>query len=744
MTTSINAVTSIVLEGRSQSSAATVDSSFPQATLDSSAEVWLLSTQDTTVDQYIRVSGTTISGGSITFPISGVPTAKLTRNTWQFIIWGLNGNTAPTPVPTSQYFAIKSIRGSLAEISISTISPLSSQLIQWQFLSAVTNFTVISPQYTRPILNSAGSFRWDFSFSTNRPWYYTDQVIFDLSAFTTASQNSNANTVKCRITDTKDIILQQFSSCTYSQPNITIVAIQRPLLVAALATSLDFNAGGIRIYIDGVRGIGAQAITTVNGKVVFGGYIGGSTVALTKSSSTADVAAPTDVASKAFPSGYPVLNKVWLYPSALGIHAFTLITNAQITDQFRITIEFPTYYNPGLAVRSGYVFCTVNDQAASCIVVGPRSLQVIGLPTSISSGNTFVLKVGNIPSPATTTTTDVFWIQINSDRSDAASTVVYAGTVSDTAGQSQTITPLHVNWLNVSLTATRAAATYTWTFNQIGSTDSDTNRSVHVLFPEAWGLSWGIFTPVCSVIDYANASLVYTKSQTIFGDIVMLNLSTTLPMNRIVNLVCDQVRTPDNETTYPSQDIHIRVVSLDGTRVYQQSASNVHNVNWGLQFSNNPNIQYIDWAGTPSTFANPVPITRGTYGPQGSALRFLIPSRSSKPLRFSFQPQFFIPSTNPLDVPVGSQDASFWLGCPSSTPLNRYGLTLSVNESTSYIMPKPLYINVTLDKLSWSFPRSQSRVHQSELMPAKSDHSVTSPSPQLVQPTPTSQSHQPQ
>lgn len=690
----ISGIDTIIIEGRNYSAPASSDTNFPQSSMDSNAECWLVSTSDSSISNYLSITCPSAPSGTLTFSGLSVASPKDTQSSWQIIVWGLSGNTAPSPPPTSLYFMIKSQRSS--SIVDQSVTTLASNLVPWPILPSTTNFTIQSPTYTRGILNSRGSFRWDFSLPSTRPVYYKDNIVFYLDAISTSSQNANANILKCRITDSTGVVNQNFRSCTFSSTtspaSLTIVTLQRGSFAV-----FDFAMNGVRVMLDGVQAIALQTIKTVSGKVFFGGVSGGTTVSLTKDNTATDLVVPSDQTTKAFPSSYPAITKYWAAPGSFGDIAFTLISSVQFNETCRITIEFPTYYNPGLTTRSQVLFCSVDGVSTNCQVSGPRTLQIDGFPSAKSANTAFTVRVSGISAPSITTA-DNFWIQLNQDLSDSATTVIYAGSISETIVPSATITPFHVNWMNVTTANTRSTTTFTWTCNPIGAQNYTTNHSVHILFPPSWGLAWGVFTPTCQIIDYATPSTIYSAPQTIMGDNVYLNLQATLLQKQIVNIACQNIRTPDSDPSYASQDIQIRIVDQNGSTIFQHSAPSVHNLNFGYQFLKSTTLSYVNWdTTTSSSITSPISIPRGTFGTQ---LILNMPARSVRTFQVAVTPSTFAFWPTPFNVTTGQTSSKTFIGCSQGTAVNRYALLFTLSDSSSYTAPPVAYVKVTMSKVN--------------------------------------------
>jgi len=649
----------------------------------------------------------TVTNGVITF--SWTSTTELMKSynsttAWTFILWGLNGNTpSASPTLNATYYAT-TIRSTQSGVDQ---SPKSSQavLAVWSYSNSLSNALVTSNiQYQRPILGARGHFRWDFSFPSWRPWFYNDKLVFNLESVITTSSNNQVSVVKCRITDANDQIQQYFKSCTLtpSVPSLTLISVTSPIFISSTASgAIDFPlTASLRVYLDNIVTIGLQTVKTVYGTLTFSGATTGATTSLSKLSSVNDMPALSALAStQAFVTS-PTLTKYWPSANQNQDLLFGMTTSMPINDTCRITIVFPSYYNHALNVKSHIPICTVNGQATFCAVDFPRSLRIEGFPAALASGSSFVIRVVGVAAPAATFTIENFWISINQDKSESLTTTTFAGTLSDTNTLTTALpAPIHVNWHTVSTTNTRTTATWTWAFTTLAASTHDTSKVVQIIFPDSWAVAQGYSLPVCSVADWSSSS-VYSSSQTQIGNVIGLNITTTFNGTAIVLLSCNSIRTPEpDSSTYPSQDIQIRLADASGAAASYLSAPSVHNVNYNLGFTRAVSLQTINWAQASSLIV-PLQVTRGTYS---APLTLNLPSsRSSKVFQISStNTQFgFYPS--PVNVTTGLLNLNTLLGCASSVPINYYVLTFTTTESVSYTIPQSIAVLVASNKLTMS------------------------------------------
>jgi hypothetical protein len=712
-------VDNIVLVGKNGTSGL-ADSQFPYGTLDGATVCRLYpGSNPTSLDQANFVSCNANAGsGSLIISGFSILSNQTYITTWTIYIWGFNGagwTSTLTTSPASTQFLMQTYLGSNTFV-VDQSSTTAANFINWTLTNTSTNLFSISTTtlgYQRPLIGARGWFRFDISFS-QRTWFYSDKVVLNLDSIISSTVNVNTSVVKCRITDTSDNIWQSFQSCTLSPastpPTVTIIGLNPYYAVYPI----DFSAStGIRVYLDNMVTLTPQSNKTIYGYVQFmGTAANGTTQVLTRANTTSDFTAANVSTTQAFSSAGANITKWWSQANDNQDLTFSLSTSTAFNSSCRVTIVFPSYYNPGLTTRSVTPYCTVNGVYSQCVVGqltiatsnaisnslanGQRQLVIYGASTSSTAGSSIVIRVNGISAPPASYVAESFWIQINGDNSESTSTIIYAGAVLD-ASYSTTNTliyALNVNWFTISSSTSRSTATFTWTFAlNVTAGIVNTTQAVQVIFPDNYGLAWGEFTPTCMVMDNINSTIVYASAQSIFGDLVQLNVSTQIPAGNVVVLSCQNIRTPLTDTTYRSQDVTIRVADMNGGAVYQRSAPGVHNVNSSYAFAKGSSQTYITWSQTSSSFA-PLALTSGTYN---LALTATVPSKSSR--SFTISPSdsrfAFLSSAAPFWLVTGYTQNGTFLGCASSVPVGLYVITFTVSDNSStYVAPSTIWVSV--------------------------------------------------
>jgi hypothetical protein len=413
----------------------------------------------------------------------------------------------------------------------------------------------------------------------------------------------------------------------------------------------------------------------------------------------------SDISTKGFPTNYPAIRKYWGQANTEVDVEFTLISSFPLNDTCRVTVDFPAYYARGLSTRGSAPTCTIDGTPTRCWVT-LRSLAIDGFPVSKSVNTAFVIRVSGISAPASGAIADNFWVQINQASTEAAASVVYGGSVKDVIPTISTINGLHVNWHTSSSLITRSLTTLTWVMNPLNNEDHNNTRGVQVIFPPWWGLAHGRFNPTCRIYDYLTPSTIYTGASVIVGNRVNLPIQTTILQNRVISLECQNVRTPENDGTYPSQDIQIRIVDIQTTSsstptaIYQHSAPSVHNVNYNLGFAKLSNLNYINWNFNTASEMYIAPgfytLPRGTFGVD---VTLNVPGRSSRDFQVTVAPGLFGVIDNVYNISTGYDSYNTVIGCGGSVPVNTYALLFTLSDSTVYTVPAAQWVTVTNDQV---------------------------------------------
>jgi hypothetical protein len=483
---------------------------------------------------------------------------------------------------------------------------------------------------------------------------------------------------------------------------LALVAVNTPIFISATATGvIDFPVtASLRVYLDNMVTIALQTVKTVYGTLTFSGQTTGASTSLTKASTINDMPALSTLATSQSFTTSPTITKYWPSANQLQDLVFGMTTSMPLNDSCRITIVFPSYYNHFLNTKSHIPVCTVNGQATFCVVDFPRSLRIEGFPTSLASGTSFTVRVVGVAAPTTSFAIENFWIAINQDKSESTTTTTFAGTLSDTNALTTALpSPIHVNWHSVSTTNTRTTATWTWAFTTLAAQTHDTTKVIQVIFPDSWAIAQGYSLPVCSIADWTT-SVVYSSTQTQIGNVIGLNVTTTFNGTAIVLLTCNTIRTPEpDSSTYPSQDIQLRLVDASGATSSYISSPSVHNVNYNLGFTRAVALQTINW-GQASSLVAPLILTRGTYSVQ---LTLNLPStRSTKVFQVATSNNQFGFFPAPVNVTTGLVTLNTLLGCATAVPVNYYVLTFTTTDSTTYTIPQSIAVLVQATKLSFS------------------------------------------
>jgi hypothetical protein len=406
------------------------------------------------------------------------------------------------------------------------------------------------------------------------------------------------------------------------------------------------------------------------------------------------------------------LTKYWSLAGDYQDLVFGLSSNFPVNDSCGITIVFPSYYTVGLNHRHVYgIYCTINGFNTQCVAQLPRSLRLTAFPQPLGSNSSFVIRVSGIPAPSMSYAAENWWIQINQDNSESVSTISNAGTLLDSSTLNVTNpVGLHITWYAVGSSLTRSATQYSWYFYTNSSNVIDTNKSLHVIFPESWNVALGQSQPLptCTLSDYTFSTVYYSSSPAVTsalnGNMIALNITNPIPVGAIVSLICSGLKTPDFDGTYFSQDVQLRIVDANGSNIYYHSAAHINNVNYNFAFARSTALLYVDWSTNgqrmdqvASYLRAPYMVTRGTYSAQvtlningRSGRVFTITPTSSV---FAFWPT--------INVTTGLTSTKALLGCASSVQMNYYVVSFTTSDTTLYTPPGSIGVNINNVKVQF-------------------------------------------
>jgi hypothetical protein len=204
-------------------------------------------------------------------------------------------------------------------------------------------------------------------------------------------------------------------------------------------------------------------------------------------------------------------------------------------------------------------------------------------------------------------------------------------------------------------------------------------------------LGWSV--PTCKVYDYGNNATVYASKQTIYGNLVVMNLDAVLPKAAVFVLDCGGLKTRESNGIYFNRDVHLRIADVSNV-ITHESAPAEHNTNWDLGFTQT--LKYLNWAKV-GTIQNPLHIYRGTYS---APLQLLIGERSARNFNISVSPSNFNFWPTQFNISTGTETASTLLGTTASTRPGLYRVSFTSSDSSVYTHPTSQLVVVDSQKVN--------------------------------------------
>eukprot|EP01017_Pseudomicrothorax_dubius_P029560 TRINITY_DN35_c0_g1_i3.p1 TRINITY_DN35_c0_g1~~TRINITY_DN35_c0_g1_i3.p1 ORF type:complete len:2413 (-),score=644.06 TRINITY_DN35_c0_g1_i3:90-7328(-) len=625
-----------------------------------------------------------VSGGRLTITRWTLSTADAAATSFTVILWGVVGNAAASTNPATTHVFVKTTKTVSSTDGTIDTNPYTAPGT-WTFTNATTNdFAITNTLYQRNYINGRGFLKWDFTLANARPLFQRDVFTFKLDAFSSASDNNVQSALRCLVTDSSDNLLQIFQECTFATGTPNTLTI-RP----AIGLVWELSNAVWRVYVENIR-VTSQTVKGIYGQV---NYWTLGTALQARATATSDLAPATLAANQSFPSGFPTIQKTYNQFGVLQDIAFNLTTNLPFNDTCKIAVVFPSYYQDGLNRGWGNPYCTIQGAVVNCVVIRKNQLIVTGPATALAASANFTLRIQGVISSdkaSSTASLESFFISLSQDQTDAATSVIYAGTINDVAGSSAAVGLIHVNLGTVSTSDVRASASYAWSFTL--TADVPTTSSLQIAFTNTWGTTLGVSTPACKIFDYSDtAKTALSGTQVLSGPYAHLPVSTALSRNSLYTVECSGLRNIDVAGNYRSDDIQLRVVD-NNNNVVAISAEHAHNVDYAFAFTVRTGFVATSFTGISTDIAHPTQLRRGQYS---TPITLTLGETANRNFALSVAGANWALLPTTVNVTIGQPtDTQFRLGVATNAPLGLYAITFTHSDTTRYLQPPVAWVQV--------------------------------------------------